>query len=578
MAPQTEPKEWTLMFYFASDNPLAPGIVSQLKALKNAGYHRSVNVVAYFDPQTPGTPTHIFDVNAIEKVENDNPRIGFDRNPFVRNLFLDRLWGEEKDRNGQSIRKLIPELLVKPGRTLNLPTANGSRPENSGNSSDTDSGPADSLEAFLNLCATEENYQAKHYMLFILGHGLVVGDDVFLYDEHAARHSITLVELRGLLEGFKNKIPHSEFELVSFHCCSMSSLEVAFELKKTAKYMLASQGPAFVGSWPYTQILMRVFLDVENGKINTEKGVEKMVETIFDYVFHNSSDFMMAGYSFDLCLCDLRKINSLQRPIKDLSAALTEGLANPMVANCILLAHWKSQSYWQQNYTDLADFCFCLLGYCKQFATPDSSPYEQIMEKCETVIDAFKKQSYNNPDNPIISAEPAGPDSQYSTGLSIFFPWARPSSDRPIMKEKHHKTEYERYEFNQTGWFSFLNQYWGPKEAGEAVEGSTMRASHREEAAGASNKKVVPPARLSLELQRANLFRDMVSLMFDAGGTLNNDSALSEKVNPPDPTGDECTCGSIKNYRRDTRERLKRGQKAEHAVPGSSKVFSENKF
>ena len=31
--------EWTLMFYFASDNPLAPSVVSQLKALKNAGFH-----------------------------------------------------------------------------------------------------------------------------------------------------------------------------------------------------------------------------------------------------------------------------------------------------------------------------------------------------------------------------------------------------------------------------------------------------------------------------------------------------------------------------------------------------------
>ena len=32
-------KEWTLMFYFASDNPLAAGIVSQLKSIKQAGFH-----------------------------------------------------------------------------------------------------------------------------------------------------------------------------------------------------------------------------------------------------------------------------------------------------------------------------------------------------------------------------------------------------------------------------------------------------------------------------------------------------------------------------------------------------------
>ncbi len=37
-------KEWTLMFYFASDNPLAAGIVSQLKSIKQAGFHPEINV------------------------------------------------------------------------------------------------------------------------------------------------------------------------------------------------------------------------------------------------------------------------------------------------------------------------------------------------------------------------------------------------------------------------------------------------------------------------------------------------------------------------------------------------------
>jgi len=41
-----EIKEWTLMFYLASDNPLAPGVVSQLKAIKAAGFHPQANVGA----------------------------------------------------------------------------------------------------------------------------------------------------------------------------------------------------------------------------------------------------------------------------------------------------------------------------------------------------------------------------------------------------------------------------------------------------------------------------------------------------------------------------------------------------
>src|SRR5258705_197918 len=100
------------MFYFASDNPLAPGVVSQLKALKNAGYHHGANVIAYFDPQTPGTPTHTFDVNAIEKLEDDDDKIGYTgytpNDPFVRNLMKDKLWGPELSRDGVTpIRDLL---------------------------------------------------------------------------------------------------------------------------------------------------------------------------------------------------------------------------------------------------------------------------------------------------------------------------------------------------------------------------------------------------------------------------------------------------------------------------------------
>ena len=74
-------------------------------------------------------------------------------------------------------------------------------------------------------------------------------------------------EMGDVLSEFKEKLDEQEhkptFELVSFHSCSVSSLEVAYELKDTANYMLASQGPTFVGSWPYRQILIRIFNDLE---------------------------------------------------------------------------------------------------------------------------------------------------------------------------------------------------------------------------------------------------------------------------------------------------------------------------
>src|SRR5919106_821437 len=105
-----EPKEWTLMFYMASDNPLAISIVSQLKALKAAGYHQDVNVIAQFDPFTEGTPTHIFDVNLVNKLTHPGEsNIGFTREldagskdtaSFVPTLIEDKLWRDETTSTG----------------------------------------------------------------------------------------------------------------------------------------------------------------------------------------------------------------------------------------------------------------------------------------------------------------------------------------------------------------------------------------------------------------------------------------------------------------------------------------------
>src|SRR5215203_4261804 len=96
--PETkETKEWTVMFYLASDNPLAPGTVSHLKALKNAGYHPEANVLAQFDPHTVNMPVHIFDVNRMEKLKFPHKvNIGFGGNDsYVRNLVADKLWDKE---------------------------------------------------------------------------------------------------------------------------------------------------------------------------------------------------------------------------------------------------------------------------------------------------------------------------------------------------------------------------------------------------------------------------------------------------------------------------------------------------
>src|SRR5690348_2483591 len=176
-------KEWTIMIYFASDNPLAPTIVSQLKAIKDAGFHPQANVLAYYDPNARNMPSHIFEVNLVNRLKAGNrPRIGFEaKDPFIRNLVLDKLWSDEPE--DMKARERIQA-------SLN-PTRRDGRPRHKfieyappipPPEFSSEQPPAKSLSAFLDFCWRE--YPAKRYMLLILGHGLVVGNDIFLLDEH----------------------------------------------------------------------------------------------------------------------------------------------------------------------------------------------------------------------------------------------------------------------------------------------------------------------------------------------------------------------------------------------------------
>ncbi|HEX8456466.1 MAG TPA: clostripain-related cysteine peptidase [Pyrinomonadaceae bacterium] len=606
-------REWTLMFYFASDNPLAPSIVSQLKSIKDAGFHDEANVIARFDPHTENTPSHVFEVNLINKLEaRGKPRIGpTPHDTLVRTLVSDKLWrddevGADGDRRPikQRIREALKHSRNGAAAEYNPPSPLPETPEPC---------PKESLSTFLTFC--REAYPARNYILFILGHGLVVGNDFFLFDEHVfprlpatrdaegrpgqaaaavaagkangagrksqtatqqnsspqtdetapSQNSLTLLELREILCDFteaitaKKKSERGVLQLVGFHSCSMSGAEVAYELQGTAKYMLASQGPAFVGSWSYRSILSHIFDKLVEQKASRKAfNVKETLIDIFFYVLQNSLDFQLAGYSFDLCLCNLDKMGDLDAPLRKLTKLLVRNLedkTNTLVKDLILLSHWDAQSFWQESYHDLYDYCLRLRSRCRKTRTGSQKTdavLDEIAAACKDVLAVLKKGTEEADEGIVVRSEFAGTGSQYSHGLSVFFPWSE-----PVGKELWEK-EYERYAFNQrTGWRKFLKTYFR----------ETMRHTRREEieAGDDPNVEVQPVAYsmkdttpdLTSDKNLLNLLEDISSRVFPDEGTLTA-NALGKRGST-DPTGDDCNCGSIKNYPAYTQPRARRG-------------------
>lgn len=616
MQAKTETKEWTLMFYMASDNPLVVNMVSQLKALKAAGFHHGVNVVAQFDPYAEGAPTHIFDVNLINKLTHKESNIGFEGDDaIVRSSIEDKLWRGEKNRTGIPIRDALDEVMRKnhlvpyvapeaPDMSVNGTNGNSapsdqpanamqSGPPQNGHGPDDgkhrEPGPYQSLLNFLKFCS--RSYPAKHYMLFIIGHGVVVGNDIFLFDAHAEQqHSITLSQMGDALLKFKGSIgPESSFDLVSFNSCSVSSLEVAYELKGIADYLLASQGPTFVGSWPYREILIRIFREVEEKRGN----IRQLISDIFQYCFHNSTDYLLAGYSFQLTLCDLSRVSDLDKPMARLSTALIQALApagdpekNDDVSTCVILyAHWKSQSFFEEMYTDLYDFCFCIIDRCERIEIAGDEltpPLAQIRDASLDVLKVLAKPEVKNckptifrpgtlSDTPtVISAsEFLGPAYQYSRGLSVYFPWTRPSADSQIMQDyetyKFHK-DFKRpaREVSTDSWFDFLEAYF------TVTQRETKRDEIKFQLQRQKEKGQQGPCEMGVlyESPEELLQEDIGNLIYNGEGPLGG-FALAGKTDPWDRTGDDCNCVSIKNYPRETRSRRQRRRQAQ-GIPVSS--------
>ena len=595
-------KEWTLMFYFASDNPLASTIVSQLKALKEAGYHPKANVIAQFDPHALNTPVHVFDVHHVNKFwYPDRAEIGFEsENPFVRDLVLDRLWGEKDE----DIRKMIARY-VKQGMPVEAKFDPPKPPAISG-----EQDPKDALTNFLSFC--REAYPARHYLLFILGHGQVVGNDTLLYDAHANTHALTLTELGQVLRGFNADVQTDsepgQVEMVVLHSCSMSALEVAYELKGAANYMLASQGPMYVGNLPYKQILTRIFKDLKArdaqgqngtssfdngsqwfepataapcGKLTSEtvaalgrhlggtpyrdelisafvqdlnqtrngdreeifeigpRSITAMFHQMFFDCLYNSYDFQLAGYPFDLCLTDLSKVGETKDPLDRLAESLIAGLEDPAARQLIQLAHLDAQSFYSEDYVDLYDFCYRLRKRCEEREKREERQGREYPFKNRVLNEIYSACKG------MIGVLEKG--NHKLINLSSFcgaaFQYSHGHSIYfPWAKPVDGKMWYGQYAgyrlSKETKWRQFLTVYFD----------KTIRKTRIEETGVKFQRDETPETRLK---------KRILALIGQIGANaLSADARLQKpgpdhptgKYGPDDPSGATCDCQSIKNY------------------------------
>jgi hypothetical protein len=215
------------------------------------------------------------------------------------------------------------------------------------------------------------------------------------------------------------------------------------------------------------------------------------------------------------------------------------------------LAHWKSQSYWQETYTDLYDFCLCLreLSLQQNGNRPAQAPpgrpervydqtQRQIEEACAAIMQILKPKRPTAADGPVVRADFIGPATQYSHGLSIYFPWSEPVQD----KNEKALTNYAAYEFSTRpltkAWLIFLRSYFQETQRPGRVEEDRDIQGQDASYQTPSFVRALSDAQEAYKVPGTAVGQPQSFPMALDGG----------KVTPPDSGGGGCACLSVKNY------------------------------
>jgi len=420
-------KEWTIMVYMAGDNNLSEDMVGELKgmqaAMAAAGKDCGVNIVAVFDSSYFTVDTAVYSFTPANSTETlEECRLELGKKNYGLNAESPRL------------KNFVYTMLAKP------------------------------------------ELRAKQYALIISGHSDGIMGKTTLRDSNPDSF-VSLSKLRYILEVAENALPENQkFDLLGFDSCLMSMIEVGYELRNVAEIMVASQGLTPSAGWPFENIL-RPLLRAK-GQLSSSEFARSIVQTFTD---HNK-DYVIGGRSVNINASNLtyaaplkRTIDALGKyltlalnqsvePDADLSSAQAEtnGVMRERIADLIHLSHYHSQTFMQEQAVDICDFARSLQSRSFQMKaeieilaggemlSPSASllydAFENIGKLCDAVLAVAKEY--------VLMNGFSGPEYQFSSGCSVFFPWTNLAFN--LVYDKYSKLDFAK---RRSKWFHFIGDY-----------------------------------------------------------------------------------------------------------------------
>jgi hypothetical protein len=411
-------KEWTIMVYMGADNNLESAAIDDINEMEWIGSTDNSNILVQID-RVPG-----YDYSNGDWTSTRRYYITYDQEDLnqINSLLIADL-GEKNMGDPQTLLDFIDWAID------NYPAENYFLilwDHGSGWHKDTKKSRLDNLEKILHGSGKPiegekigELHKKDEIRSVLMPESPFeqVSFKLMCSDETDSDHLFN-DEIQSVLENF------AKIDILGFDACLMGMIEVAFEFKDHAHYMIASEENEPNDGWPYDWILYELY----NNPLMSPMDLCSTVVDRYAYVMSNES-----GYDQTLSAIDLNYANQLGLKINEFCSEIMNSGVYAEVIYYLGLAERFGDKLSHYDLYDIADLAYQNLS--------GQNIKDRSLELKTAIEDAiiYEWHEYEHPG---------------AHGLSIYFPQTLSAFE----------LEYLTAEIDfpdSTNWFDFLGYYWG---------------------------------------------------------------------------------------------------------------------
>lgn len=385
-------KKWTILNYIAGDNNLTEFQIKNINDMEVVGSDENTHILTFIDVGPQAKEGVDFKGGRLYYITQDNDP-----------------------------KKINSKLVKDYGQVVN-------------------SGDYKTLRDFIIYAV--KNYPSNHIALFLNDHG---GGFTGGMSDDSQGGSMSIPDLKKALQEAQN-ITGKKITIIGFDACLMGELEVAYELKNHADYLLASEENEGGSGWSYTPILGNKVLpqaikalqgELKNSSFKITEDPSEFVRKVVEICSQHQDDLPTFAAS------DLTKIDGLKNAINQFAEAIIKTTEKETVLEAVKTAENYGGGWFP--YSDIHD-----LGHLAENISSKTKDPE-LKAGADNVSAALKKVVISNESHP--NQHPN------SEGLSIYAP--------RIQSDYEEKT-YEELAFaKDTKWDEALKSVMTKQQDGE---------------------------------------------------------------------------------------------------------------